>query len=222
VEALLRWQHPERGLVEASEFVALAELTGILVPIGPRILRTACAQAREWRLRGHPDLRICVNLSARQLQQADLLREIEAALEDTGLPASALDLEITETNAMQAATAAKQTLVELDALGVRISIDDFGIGHSSLTALRKLPLHTLKMDRSFVRNVTADPGDAAVARSVIHLAHALGLQVVAEGVETEEQRAFLALHRCDRMQGYLFSQPVPAEVCGTLLERNRR
>jgi diguanylate cyclase (GGDEF)-like protein/PAS domain S-box-containing protein len=221
VEALLRWQHPVRGLVGAGEFVALAELTGILVPIGPWILRTACAQAREWQARGHPGLRVSVNLSARQLQQSDLVRQVRTTLDETGLDAGFLELEIAETIAMQGAEAAKVTLSRLKALGVRISIDDFGIGHASLTALRSLPIDALKIDRSFVRNVTSDPAVAVIAESVIDLAHALGLQVVAEGVETEEQRVFLAAHRCDRMQGHLFSQPVPADVCSALLERSR-
>src|SRR5262249_24051670 len=195
VEALLRWEHPERGLVGAGEFVGLAELTGILVPIGPWILRTACAQARQWQREGDPELRVSVNLSARQLQQANLVAEVKAALEETGLAARHLVLEITETIAVQGAVA-KEPLAALKALGVGLSIDDFGIGHSSLTALRRLPVDALKIDGSFVRSVPTDPAAGAIAASVVALAHALGLQVVAEGVETEEQRAFLAAHGC--------------------------
>jgi diguanylate cyclase (GGDEF)-like protein/PAS domain S-box-containing protein len=222
VEALLRWHHPERGLVLPSEFLNIAEITSLIVPMGPWTLRTACARARAWQEQGQPSLTVAVNLSARQFQQPDLVTQVKRALDETGLPPSSLDLEITETHAMQNAEATIMTLRELKRLGVRISIDDFGIGYSSLSYLKRLPIDTLKIDQSFVRDITTDPDDAAIATAVIALAHTLKLQVVAEGVETQEQLEFLAARHCDRMQGYLFSRPLPADECGEFLSRARR
>jgi diguanylate cyclase (GGDEF)-like protein/PAS domain S-box-containing protein len=222
VEALLRWNHPDRGLVLPAEFLNLAEITSLIVPMGPWTLRTACARARAWQEQGHPSLTVAVNLSARQFQQPDLVAQVKRALDDTGLPPSSLDLEITETHAMQNAEATIMTLRELKRLGVRISIDDFGIGYSSLSYLKRLPIDTLKIDQSFVRDITTDPDDAAIATAVIALAHTLKLQVVAEGVETQEQLEFLAARQCDRMQGYLFSRPLPADECEEFLSRARR
>ena len=222
VEALLRWNHPERGLVLPGEFLNLAEITNLIVPMGPWTLRTACAQARAWQEDGHPALTVAVNLSARQFQQPDLVAQVRRALDETGLPPSSLDLEVTETHAMQNAEATILTLRELKRIGVRISIDDFGIGYSSLSYLKRLPIDTLKIDQSFVRDITTDPDDAAIATAVIALAHTLKLQVVAEGVETQEQLEFLAARQCDRMQGYLFSRPLPADECGEFLSRARR
>ena len=206
VEALLRWRHPERGLILPGEFIHLAEITSLIVPMGPWILRTACAQARVWQLAGHPNLNVAVNISARQFQHPDLMPQVRKALEETGLPPSCLDLEITESHAMQNAEATILTLRELKGLGVRISIDDFGIGYSSLSYLKRLPIDTLKIDRSFVRDISTDPDDAAIATAVIALAHTLKLRVVAEGVETAEQLAFLRERHCDRMQGFLFGR----------------
>jgi diguanylate cyclase (GGDEF)-like protein/PAS domain S-box-containing protein len=222
VEALLRWNHPDRGLVLPHEFLNLAEITSLIVPMGPWTLRTACARARAWQEQGHPTLTVAVNLSARQFQQPDLVTQVKRALDDTGLPPSSLDLEITETHAMQNAETTIMTLRELKRLGVRISIDDFGIGYSSLSYLKRLPIDTLKIDQSFVRDITTDPDDAAIATAVIALAHTLKLQVVAEGVETQEQLEFLAARHCDRMQGYLFSRPLSADECGEFLSRARR
>jgi diguanylate cyclase (GGDEF)-like protein/PAS domain S-box-containing protein len=222
VEALLRWRHPERGLLLPSEFIPLAEVTGLILPIGPWVLRTACGRARVWQDLGHPHLTVAVNLSARQFQQPDLVAQVKRALEETGLAPRCLDLEITETNAMSNAEATIHTLRELKTLGVRISIDDFGIGYSSLSYLKRLPIDTLKIDQSFVRDITSDPDDAAIATAVIALAHTLKLRVVAEGVETQEQLAFLAARHCDRMQGYLFSRPLPSQECGEFLGRTGR
>jgi diguanylate cyclase (GGDEF)-like protein/PAS domain S-box-containing protein len=222
VEALLRWNHPERGLVAPSEFLSLAEITSLIVPMGPWTLRTACAQARAWQEEGHPALTVAVNLSARQFQQPDLVLQVRRALDETGLPPSSLDLEVTETHAMQNAEATIMTLRELKRIGVRISIDDFGIGYSSLSYLKRLPIDTLKIDQSFVRDITTDPDDAAIATAVIALAHTLKLRVVAEGVETQEQLEFLSARHCDRMQGYLFSRPLTAEECGAFLARARK
>ena len=219
VEALLRWENPDRGLVEPGEFIGLAESTGLIVPIGSWVLRTACMQVVEWHRLGHDNLALSVNLSARQFAQPDLVTQVKAALQESGLPANLLELEITETSAMHNADSTVETLRELKALGVRVAIDDFGIGHSSLGYLKRLPIDSLKIDQSFVRDITTDPDDAAIATAVIALAHTLKLTVVAEGVETTEQLAFLRDRRCDRMQGHLLSPPLPAESCLRFLDR---
>ena len=219
-EALLRWQHPELGLVAPGEFISLAELSGLIVPIGQWVLRTACAQARLWRDRGFPDFAVAVNLSSRQFQQADLVFQVTDALERADLPASALDLEITESNAMQNAEVTISTLSDLKTLGVSLSMDDFGTGYSSLNYLKRFPIDRIKIDQSFVRDVTRDADDAAIAAAIIAMAHSLKLTVVAEGVETLAQLAFLREQRCDEMQGYLFSKPLPAIEFEALLEEN--
>jgi diguanylate cyclase (GGDEF)-like protein/PAS domain S-box-containing protein len=222
VEALLRWEHPESGLVLPGEFMHLAEITSLILPIGVWTLRTACAQVKKWQEAGHPHLSVAVNLSARQFQQPEIVEHVKRALRETGLPARSLDLEITESHAMANAEATIHTLRELKALGVRISIDDFGIGYSSLSYLKRLPIDTLKIDQSFVRDITSDPDDAAIATAIIALAHTLKLRVVAEGVETQQQLEFLSTRQCDRMQGFLFSRPLAAADCGEFLARARR
>jgi diguanylate cyclase (GGDEF)-like protein/PAS domain S-box-containing protein len=219
VEALLRWQSPDRGLVGPSEFIGLAEVTGLIVPVGGWVLRTACSQVVEWHRRGHAGLALSVNLSARQFLQPDLVAHVKSALLETGMPASLLEFEITETSAMLNAEVTVATLRELKELGVRVAIDDFGVGHSSLGYLKRLPIDTLKIDQSFVRDITTDPDDAAIATAVIALAHTLKLSVVAEGVETPEQLAFLRDRGCDRMQGHLLSVPLPAAGCLAFLDR---
>jgi diguanylate cyclase (GGDEF)-like protein/PAS domain S-box-containing protein len=222
VEALLRWQEPSTGrVVPASEFIALAEATGLIVPIGPFVLRTACAQARAWQRSGHPRLRVSVNLSARQLQQPDLVSQVRATLEASALDPETLELEITEAQGPQGGEALRETLMQLKALGVRITIDDFGVAASSLQQLRLLPVDALKIDPAFVRSLLTSPEDAAIAGAVIRLAHTLGLAVIAEGVETEAQRSFLTAEGCDRIQGHLLSEPVSAEECARVLERFR-
>ncbi len=218
VEALLRWHDPERGLLPAADFIAVAETTGLIVPIGAFVLRTACAQTRAWQTRGHAGLRVSVNLSARQLRQADLPMLLAEVLRDTGLDPAHLDLEITESHAMLGGEGARAALQKLKRLGVRLLVDDFGVGSSSLSLLRRLPVDALKIDRSFVRDLETREG-GGVAAAVIALAHALELQVVAKGVETEEQRAFLAARGCDRVQGHLLGEPVPAESCTSFLAR---
>jgi diguanylate cyclase (GGDEF)-like protein len=220
VEALLRWRHPEKGLLWPSDFLALAEATGLILPIGPWVLRTACGQAKAWHDQDLRELRVAVNLSARQFQQPDLAEHVRRALRDTGLPAPCLELEITETNAMQNTDVTVRTFAELKALGVRISIDDFGIGYSSLGTLKRLPIDTIKIDRSFIRDITTDPDDAAIVTAVIAMAHTLKLTVVAEGVDTEEQLTFLRGYGCDLMQGHLFGPAAPAEECGEGLARH--
>jgi diguanylate cyclase (GGDEF)-like protein len=217
-EALLRWRHPERGLLYPRDFMDLAELTGLITPIGAWVLETACVQTRAWQERGHPELLIAVNLSARQFQQPDLADQVRRALGRSGLNGRYLELEITESLAMNKAEATINTLRELKELGVRISIDDFGTGYSSLGYLKRFPIDTLKIDQSFVRDIHADPGDAAIATTVIAMARSLGLRVVAEGVEREEQFSFLQAQHCDQVQGFLFSRPVAAEEFEALLE----
>jgi diguanylate cyclase (GGDEF)-like protein/PAS domain S-box-containing protein len=217
VEALVRWRHPRRGPLPPGDFVPVAEVTGLIVPIGIWILRAACAQAAEWRERGHRHLRMAVNISARQFQQPDLVSEVERVLDETGLDPRALDLEITESCALAKVERAIRVLQEIKRLGVGISLDDFGTGYSSLSYLRRLPIDVVKIDQSFVRDLTVDPEGAAIIHAVIAMAHSLNLRVVAEGVETEEQLAFLTTHNCDLMQGFLFSEPLPAKACEELL-----
>ena len=221
MEALVRWQHPLRGLVAPAEFIPLAEDTGLIAPLGEWVLRTACAQTRQWQESGFQKLHVAVNLSPRQFQQPDLVQMIESVLKETGLNASYLELEVTESSVMKNAETAINTLRELKAMGIRISIDDFGSGYSSLSYLKTLPIDVLKIDQSFVRDMTTDPRDAAIVMAIIQLAHSLQLQVKAEGVETEDQLRFLRLLRCDEMQGYLFCTPLPAEAFEHMLLEGR-
>ena len=216
-EALVRWQHPEQGLLSPAHFISTAEMSGLIVPIGKWVMRTACIQAKMWRKRADHDLYVAVNLSARQFQQPDLVDQVAAILEETGLKPESLELEITESNAMQNAEKTIYTLRELKALGVRIAMDDFGTGYSSLSYLKRFPIDTLKLDRSFVLDVTTDRGDAAIVSAVIAMAHSLDLHVVAEGVETEAQLDFLCKQKCDRIQGYFFSKPLPSDQLGPYL-----
>jgi diguanylate cyclase (GGDEF)-like protein/PAS domain S-box-containing protein len=220
VEALVRWQHPEQGLVSPGRFIPLAEETGLIVPLGDWVLRAACRQAAVWEAEGRP-LRVAVNLSARQLGESGLVRSVQDALEEAGLAAQWLDLELTESALIAQGEIAASRLVELRALGVRLSVDDFGTGYSSLAYLRRFPLDILKVDRSFVLGLAGtDRGslqDQAVVRAVIDMAHALSLEVIAEGVEHEAQRQVLTRLGCDVMQGYLFSPPVPVERLEVLL-----
>jgi len=220
-EALLRWRHPELGLLSPSEFITLAEISGLIVPIGHWVLKTACAQVREWQAMGYPHLRVSVNLSPRQFQQAKLVSQVTGSLAASGIDAGSLDLEITESSAMQNAELTINTLLELKRLGVAISLDDFGTGYSSLNYLKRFPIDRVKLDQSFVRDMTRNPEDAAIVRAVISMAHTLKLVVVAEGVETEEQLAFLRHHRCDEIQGFLFSPPVEAVEFQRLLLRKQ-
>lgn len=220
-EALLRWQHPQRGLISPAEFIPLAEETGLIVPIGEWVLRTACAQAQVWHAAGHSDLRVTVNFSARQFEHPNLAALIRTVLKETGLAASALELEITESIAMKDIGFSGAILTELSAHGVHISIDDFGTGSSSLRYLKRFPIDTLKIDQTFVRDLASDVSDAAITAAMIAMAHSLELKVIAEGVETEQQLAFLRSRQCDEMQGYLFSPPVPAEAFMKLLQEGR-
>ncbi|MDQ3744061.1 MAG: EAL domain-containing protein [Acidobacteriota bacterium] len=211
MEALVRWQHPEMGLVSPGEFIPLAEDTGLIVALDEWVLRTACAQNKAWQAAGLPHLRVSTNVSARMFRQPGLSELVSRVLEETGLDPDCLDLELTESSVMSDAEAAAETLRSLRELGVHVSIDDFGTGYSSLSYLKKFPADCLKIDQSFVRDAATEPNDAAIVRAVITLARSLGLKVIAEGVETEEQLRFLRLLGCDEVQGYLLSRPLPAE-----------
>jgi EAL domain-containing protein (putative c-di-GMP-specific phosphodiesterase class I) len=220
-EALLRWEHPERGLLAPAEFISLAEISGLIAPIGRWVLQTACRQIREWQAQGHPNLTVSVNLSPRQFQGPDLVSQVAGALQEPGVDPRCLDLEITESNAMENAELTVNSLWELKRLGVGISMDVFGTGYSSLNYLKRFPIDRVKLDQSFVRDVASNPEDAAIVRAVIAMAHTLRLVVAAEGVETEEQLAFLRQHQCDEMQGFLFSPPVPPDEFQRLLRRRQ-
>ncbi|WP_172844405.1 putative bifunctional diguanylate cyclase/phosphodiesterase [Tumebacillus algifaecis] len=210
-EALLRWKHPILGMVSPATFIPLAEETGLIVPIGEWVLESACRQIKGWHEAGNPHLTVAVNLSARQFQQDNLVEMVERVLAETGVEPQCLELEITESVTMYDVERAIMILHELKNLGIRISLDDFGTGYSSLSYLKHFPIHTLKIDQSFVRDITTDADDAAIATSVIALAHSLNRQVVAEGVETEAHLRYLAAHGCVEMQGYHFSGPLPAQ-----------
>jgi diguanylate cyclase (GGDEF)-like protein len=217
LEALLRWNHPERGILLPSEFIGLAEATGAIVPMGEWVLREACRQVQAWREHGLPHLRAAVNLSVRQLQHVELVTRVQQVLDETGLPADSLELEITESIAMRSSGRAIDNLRELKAKGVRVSIDDLGTGYSSLSALRLFPIDSLKIDRSFVNGVPHNTDDSAIAAAVIALGQTLGVNVIAEGIERPEQLAFFTAHRCDEWQGFLLGSPLTAEKCGQLL-----
>ncbi len=221
-EALVRWQRPEAGLVSPLDFIPLAEETGLIVPIGEWVLRTACAQGKTWQSAGVTGVPVSVNVSARQFRHKAFTETVRAVLRDTGLRPDLLELEVTESLIMEHAETTIDRLGELHAMGVRLSIDDFGTGYSSLSYLTRFPIHTLKIDRAFINNVTTDPAHSAIASAIILLAHNLNLRVVAEGVETEAQAAFLRSHRCDAMQGYLFSRPVSEPDMSSMLARGRR
>ncbi|MGJ7915289.1 EAL domain-containing protein [Massilia sp. LXY-6] len=217
VEALIRWRHPEHGMVPPPRFIGLAEESGLIVAIGEWVLRTACRQAQLWRAAGLDPLTVSVNVSARQFEEQHLVERIAAALRDTGLAPCALELEVTESLLMRDLNQAVERMRELKHMGISLSIDDFGTGYSSLSALKSFPISTLKIDKSFVRDLATSEDDQAIALAVISLGHRLQLRVIAEGVETEEQREFLAANECDEMQGYLFSPPVPAERIAEML-----
>jgi len=219
LEALVRWNHPTRGLIHPSEFIPVAEETGLIVPIGASVLMDACRQGKflQETYPSQQHLAVSVNLSARQFAQPDLIQQVEQALAETGLEASCLKLEITETMVMQDPEAAKKMLTKLKSLGVKIEMDDFGTGYSSLSYLRSYPLDTLKIDRCFVSDMEKDTDKAEITRTIVTLAHTLGLEVIAEGIETEEQYASLKQMGCGYGQGYYFSIPVNAEAARDLV-----
>lgn len=222
MEALVRWNHPKRGLIAPMEFIPLAEATGLIIPIGEWVLLTSCSQNKAWIDAGHQPMRVSVNLSACQFQQKNLLDTVAQVLNTTGLDAVWLQLEITESVAMHDVEYTIKTLGELKNMGIQIAIDDFGTGYSSLNYLKLFPISTLKIDRSFVIDITRNQDDAAILTSIIFLAHNLNLNVIAEGVETPEQFDFLRKRRCEQIQGYLFSKPVPAEQFINLLKPKKQ
>jgi diguanylate cyclase (GGDEF)-like protein/PAS domain S-box-containing protein len=216
LEALVRWQHPERGMIPPGKFISIAEESGLIVQLGDWVLAEACRQNKEWQDQGLPPVPVSVNLSIRQFLQQNLTDKVASVLEETGLAPRYLDLEITESMTMDVQYASAQ-LIELSKLGVGISVDDFGTGYSSFHYLKNFPINRLKIDRSFVRDIQQDPNDAAIVAAIIAMAHNMNLHVIAEGVETEEQLFFLKKHRCDEMQGYYRSPPVPSpQVAGLL------
>jgi len=223
-EALLRWLHPEWGLVRPARFIPLAEETGLIVQIGEWVVEEACRQNRAWQVEGLDPGVVSVNLSARQFRQEGLVRAVSRILGATGLDPSALEMEMTESMVMHNAEAAIAILQGLKSLGIALSVDDFGTGYSSLAYLKDLPIDTLKIDRSFVRDIKAggDPGEGVLAQAIISLGHALNLKVIAEGVETDAQVRFLAKHRCDEVQGFYYGEPVAPEAFAKLLAKNRR
>ena len=221
MEALIRWKHPEKELISPSGFIPLAEETGQIIAIDEWVLHTACLQNKAWQDAGFAPMVIAVNLSTSHLENRKLTKVVAQALRNSGLEPQYLELEITESKIMKNPVISIIVLNELKAMGVRIAIDDFGTGHSSLNYLRQIPLDYVKIDRSFVMNITTSPHDTAIIRSIITLAHSLDLKVIAEGVETEQQLEFLREHECDEVQGYLFSKPVPADIFTQLLKEGK-
>ncbi len=219
VEALLRWRHPQHGLLEPGRFIDLAEETGLIVAIGDWVLKTACQQVLNWRDQGYGSLRVAVNLSARQFRQ-NIVGIITHLLDQTGLPAELLELEITESLLMDDVQRVVTVLHDLKALGVLLAVDDFGTGYSSLSYLKRFPIDRLKIDRAFVRDITSSPNDAAIVSAVIAMAHSLEMQVIAEGVEHKGQADFIRSRQCDEIQGYWLSPPLPARQLSPLLAQS--
>jgi len=220
VEALLRWNSAELGAVTPARFIPLAEETGLIIPIGKWVLRTACAQLMAWQRAGLPTVRVAVNLSPRQLSDPNLVADVRAALAETGMPPDLLELEVTESSVMHNIERAVQVLTALKTMGVRLAIDDFGTGYSSLAQLKRFPIDTLKVDRSFIREIPDDPEDRAIAEAIIAMGRTLSLTVIAEGVETPAQQEFLRAHGCDQMQGFYFSKPIAADEFAELLRNH--
>ncbi|MBU0800271.1 MAG: EAL domain-containing protein, partial [Alphaproteobacteria bacterium] len=212
-EALLRWWKPDASkegghFIPPVDFIPIAEQSGLIVPIGEMVIRVACQTAAQWAAAGH-NFRIAVNVSGAQFYQSDLVAYVSKILRETGLNPHKLELEVTESVFMEDVNHAIQTLQDLHALGVELAIDDFGTGYSSLSYLRQFPIDRLKIDQSFIRNALNNPDDAAIARTIVALGHSLNLKVIAEGVETKEHESFLLEHRCDEVQGYRYSRPIP-------------
>jgi diguanylate cyclase (GGDEF)-like protein/PAS domain S-box-containing protein len=221
MEVLVRWKHPTKGLIQPAEFIQLAEETGLIVPLGHWVLKTACAQNRSWQLQGLPPLRLAVNLSARQFSHAGILQDIANVLTETGLDPATLELEITESMVMKDPDHAVALLNKIKAMGIHLSIDDFGTGYSSLSQLKRFPIDSLKIDRSFIHDLPGGADDSAITKAILAMAHSLKLNVIAEGVETTEQLHFLRSNDCDELQGYYFSKPVPEDEFARLVLSQR-
>jgi len=220
VEALLRWKNPILGLVTPTQFIPVAEETGMIVPIGRWVIKTACAQNIAWQRQGLPPVRMAVNLSLRQLMDDKLLEDITAALNDSGMAPNLLEMEITESMVMYKPERLIEALTKIKNMGVRLALDDFGTGYSSLAHVKQFPIDTLKIDRSFIRNLSQNSEDKAIIEAIIAMGKTLSLNVVAEGVETMAQDEFLREHICDEMQGYYFSKPVAPDQFADLLRKN--
>ncbi len=221
-EALVRWQHPEHGLLPPADFIALAERSGLISPLGARVIHMACKQQSAWRAAGLRIVPVAANVSGAQLSRDNLIRVVREALDDNRLEPEWLGLELTESAAMQDVTRAIKSLEKLRELGIKLSLDDFGTGYSSLSYLKRIPIHSVKIDRSFITDITRSVEDATIALAVIAIARSLGLTSVAEGVETFAQLNYLAQNHCDEMQGYLFSAPLNSETFATLLRERPR
>jgi diguanylate cyclase (GGDEF)-like protein len=220
MEALIRWQHPELGLIPPVEFIGLAENSGLIVPIGAWVLRTACASSQKLQNRLAAPLTVSVNLSARQFEDKHLLREIERALKESALKPGSLELEVTESMVMQDIQSSKKILEGIKSMGIRLAIDDFGTGFSSFVSLKRFPFDCIKIDRSFIKDIPHDPDDVAITQAIIAMAHSLRLKVIAEGVETREQLDFLTELGCHEFQGYYFPKAQPADAFSKLLREN--
>ncbi len=218
VEALLRWQNPNRGLVSPAKFIPIAEESGLIISIGEWVLRTACTQNKVWQADGLPPLKMAVNLSARQFKQQNLVKMVAQVLKETRLDPTYLELELTESLMMENVQQALTMLQQFHDMGISLSLDDFGTGYSSLNYLKRFPIHELKIDQSFVRDLVLNSDDAAITKAIISLAHSLQLSVIAEGVETQEQLDYLKTNGCDEIQGYYFSRPLPADALTKLLQ----
>jgi EAL domain-containing protein (putative c-di-GMP-specific phosphodiesterase class I) len=222
MEALLRWNHPELGLILPADFIRITEETGIIVPVGRWILQTACTQAKQWHDMGYENLFVAVNLSARQLQEPDFEEMVVDVIKASGLPPESLRLEVTESSMIQSPEVCIAKMKNLQAKGIAFAIDDFGTGYSSMSYLKRFPIDTLKIDRSFVSDAMNSQGDREIIKTIITMARNLNLNPVAEGVETQEQREFLTHNGCHSMQGFLFAHPVPVDQFKDLLERQKR
>ena len=218
VEALLRWQNPNRGLVSPAKFIPIAEESGLIISIGEWVLRTACTQNKVWQADGLPPLKMAVNLSARQFKQQNLVKMVAQVLKETRLDPTYLELELTESLMMENVQQALTILQQFHDMGISLSLDDFGSGYSSLNYLKRFPIHALKIDQSFVRDLVLNSDDAAITKAIISLAHSLQLSVIAEGLETQEQLEYLKANGCDEIQGYYFSRPLPADALTKLLQ----
>jgi EAL domain-containing protein (putative c-di-GMP-specific phosphodiesterase class I) len=214
---LARWRHPELGILHPDRFITIAEETGLIIPVGEWLLRAACEQGVAWRKQGLPPMHVAVNVSPRQLQHKSIVGLVRRVLNETGMDPAYLELELTESLILHNHAEIKSVLFDLKNMGLTIAIDDFGTGHSSLANLQLLPIDAVKIDKSFVHSITNDEHSAAIAVAVVEMARKMGIRVVAEGVEMEEQVAYLYSHQCDVMQGFYFSRPVPAAEFETLL-----
>jgi EAL domain-containing protein (putative c-di-GMP-specific phosphodiesterase class I) len=222
MESLIRWNHPKKGFVSPLDFIPLAEETGLIVPIGEWVYRTACQQNKKWQEEGLLPIPVAINLSAKQFHDEQLVSKIVEVMNETGLDPKYVDMEVTESLAMENPEESIRQLKKLNGLGIKSSIDDFGTGYSSLSYLKSLPVSKLKIDKSFVDDITTDENDMAIAASVINLSHTMGMKVIAEGVETREQFEKLKELGCDYIQGYLFSKPLSAEDFRSYLEAEKK